>query len=186
MFIGLFALAIIISLGITLVIEKVVPKFENSAANTATLYIESINNKDFDSFCDCLMPSVADSMKEYAQQIGGGDAVFSESYNSMFSNTENYNFGENVTISISNISEKEQNLEDNMFNGQDISELNAKAVTIVSADLTTKGTLGEDTQKVNFTCMKIKNKWHIYSMASADEQFGGWDNTEGSDKTETQ
>ena len=181
MYVGIGAVAIAVAVGITYIIEFVMPRFSNSAENVAIHYIESINNKDFNGLCECLFPDYAESVKEYADSVGGGEAFLNQAYDSMFTSNDKIDFGDHVSISISNTSQQEQTFENGLYNGHDLSALDVKAVTTVTADITTRGSKNEVTEKVSFVCVKIKNNWYIYSMASVEEQPDtGWSGIDAS------
>ena len=50
-----------------------------------------------------------------------------------------------------------------------MSEMNVSAVTLVKGNVTTKGSLNEDTQKVTFVCVKVDKSWYILTMTQTAE-----------------
>lgn len=168
-------ISVVLALLITLFVWKVLPRITNRVTSTAEgaaiKYISAVNERDFDKLCDSVAPSLSDGIKEHAEQNGGGDALMQSMFDSMSSGEQNPDFGENITVTLdeSTLTSEEQTFEDGKYNGQDMSEYNISAVTLVKGDVTTKGSLNEDTQKVTFVCVKVDGSWYILTMTQTAE-----------------
>ena len=97
----------------------------------------------------------------------------------MESNAEKIDFGENISIEIdeSSLKSEEQQFENGKYNGQDMTDMNVSAVTIVKGDVVTKGSLNESTQNITFVCVKIEKKWYILTMAQTADDTSWEQNT---------
>ena len=168
-------ITVVLALLITLFVWKVLPRITNRVTSTAEgaaiKYISAVNERDFDKLCDSVVPSLSDGIKEHAEQNGGGDALMQGMFDSLKSDEQNPDFGDNITISIDegSLSAEQQSFEDGKYNGQDMSEMNVSAVTLVKGNVTTKGSLNEDTQKVTFVCVKVDKSWYILTMTQTAE-----------------
>ena len=168
-------ISVVLALLITLFVWKVLPRITNRVTSTAEgaaiKYISAVNERDFDKLCDSVAPSLSDGIKEHAEQNGGGDALMQGIFDSMSSGEQNPDFGENITVTLdeSTLTSEEQTFEDGKYNGQDMSEYNISAVTLVKGDVTTKGSLNEDSQKVTFVCVKVDGNWYILTMTQTAE-----------------
>ncbi len=87
-----------------------------------------------------------------------GRYCFDTIYDAMENNAEKIDFGENISIEIdeSSLKSEEQQFENGKYNGQDMTDMNVSAVTIVKGDVVTKGSLNESTQNITFVCVKIE------------------------------
>jgi len=168
-------LSVVLALLITLFVWKVLPRITNRVTSTAEgaaiKYISAVNDRDFNMLCDSVAPPLTDGIKEHAEQAGGGDALMQGMFNSLNAGEQNPDFGDNITVSLdeSSLTSEEQTFEDGKYNGQDMSEYNISAVTLVKGDVTTKGSLDENTQKVTFVCVKVEGKWYILTMTQTAE-----------------
>lgn len=128
-------------------------------------YVESINTKNGKEFVACLPPSFRDNVQGYIEKAGGEQAFFEQTYKSMFEGETPYDsFGENVLISVSNTNAQQQTITDGIYNGLNVGQLEASAVSVVTCDMTTKGSLRETTEEITVTCVKIKGKWYMLNM----------------------
>ena len=50
-----------------------------------------------------------------------------------------------------------------------MTDMNVSAVTLVKADVTTKGSLNQSTQKITFVCVKVEKRWYILTMIQTAE-----------------
>ena len=168
-------IATVIALLITLFIWKVLPRITNRVTSTAEgaviKYISAVNDRDFEGLCDAVVPALSEGIKQHADQNGGGDALMQSMFDSMKNGENNPDFGDNITVSLdeSSLSSQEQAFEDGKYNGQDMTEMNVSAVTLVKGDVKTKGSLDENVQKVTFVCVKIEKQWYILTMTQTVE-----------------
>lgn len=143
----------------------------NGPARVAKRFVESFNQKDFDAFCSCFVPEDQALLQQAAEAIGGGEAFFNQNYDSTFGSDVPYqDFGENVTLSVSDMETQRQETKDGTYNGMDLAAKNIAAVSTVSCSITTKGSLSEYTERVTFVCVKIDRKWYLYTMVSHPEE----------------
>lgn len=174
-YILVIALSILLALCVTFFIWKVLPRITNRVTSTAEgaaiNYITAVRDRDFDRLCSSVVPEISDSIRENAEQNGGGDAVFDSVYDAMKNNAEKIDFGENLTVEIdeSTLESKEQQFENGKYNGQDMTDMNVSAVTLVKADVTTKGSLNQSTQNITFVCVKVEKRWYILTMIQTAE-----------------
>ena len=183
LFVFVALLSVILALLVTLFIWKVLPRITNRVTSTAEgaaiNYITAVKDRDFDLLCKSVIPEISDSIKENAEQNGGGDTVFDTIYDAMENNAEKIDFGENISIEIdeSSLKSEEQQFENGKYNGQDMTDMNVSAVTIVKGDVVTKGSLNESTQNITFVCVRIEKKWYILTMAQTADDTSWEQNT---------
>ena len=115
-------------------------------------------DRDFDLLCKSVIPEISDSIKENAEQNGGGDTVLTQYTTPWKTMPKKIDFGENISIEIdeSSLKSEEQQFENGKYNGQDMTDMNVSAVTIVKGDVVTKGSLNGSTQNITFVCVKIE------------------------------
>ena len=128
-------------------------------------FVDSFNNRDFDAFCGCYIPDDQVLLRQAAEKIGGGAAFFDQNYASTFSADKPYeDFGDNVSLSVSNVESTAEEITEGVYNGRDMDTLNVTDVYTVNATLTTKGSLHSVDEQVTFVCVKIKGEWYILNM----------------------
>ncbi len=128
-------------------------------------FVDSFNKKDFEAFCGCYIPDDQALLRQAAEKIGGGAAFFDQNYASTFNSNKPYqNFGDQVTLSVSDMKANQEDIVDGVYNGQDMKALNVTDVYTVNCTLTTKGSLSQVDEQVVFVCVKIKNQWYILNM----------------------
>jgi len=147
---------------------------ESEVKELVTTYVESFNTKDFDAFCGCFTPHDQAELRLAAEKMGGQDMFFERNYNSTFGNSSDANpFGNSVTLSLSDLTITEESIVDGMFNGHNMNELGASAVSTAKGKLTTKGSSGYQVdESIIFVCVKIDGAWYVYTMSATSISTG--------------
>ena len=128
-------------------------------------YVESVNTKNAETFVSCLPPSYQETVNKKITAVGGANSFFEETYSGMFEGDKPYeSFGENVMIAVSDCEAQRQTITDGIYNGMDVSSINATAVTVVTCTMTTKGSLREVSETVEVLTVKIRGKWYMLNM----------------------
>ena len=156
------AILIILALVITTIAVMAVNHF-NGPVRLVNRYIESINSQNGSQFLECFPPSQRDELAKTITAVGGEKKFFQNAYDQSFNDSEAQydSFGENVTILVSDEDATQQEIEGDLYRGIDISALDASSVATVSCTLTTKGSLREESEEVEFTCVKIDGTWYL-------------------------
>jgi hypothetical protein len=170
-------LLVVMAVVVTLVASFAVDH-TNGATRVAERFVASFNEKDFDSFCSCFMPADQETLKKAADAIGGGDAFFDKNKASMFEGKTGFSdFGENITLSMSEIETKGQTITDGQYNGIDMASMDVSSVATVNCVITTKGSLKEQAEKIVFVCVKVKGSWYLYTMSAVTPDASATDVT---------
>lgn len=132
-----------------------------------TRYVDSVNKQDFSSFCQCFMPDTQPTVRALAEKAGGEKAFFEKNYTNTFqSNPSNVNYGDNITILISDAKAQAQKIENGVYNGIKVADMKISAVSTVTCTMTTKGSLLETSDRVEVVCVKIDRHWYLYTMTT--------------------
>ena len=162
----LVVLAIIVTLTATFALQHV-----SGPARVVKTFFTSFNDRDFDAFCGCYMPSDQVLLKEAAEKLGGSEAFFEKNQQSMFGDDTPYSdFGDDIRLSVSDLDTESQTIENNMYNGLNLAEMKVTAVSTVDCTVTTKGSGNQAEERLRVVCFKISGKWYIYTMAAIPEQ----------------
>lgn len=128
--------------------------------------ITAMNEQDGELLISCMPPDAQEKMQDRLDAAGGAQAFFEQNYTAMFTTDAPYeDFGENVTLSVSNLVTEKKEMKDGVYNGLDLSGLNVTDVSTVTCVITTKGSLHQVSQDIIVTCIKIGGKWYILDMA---------------------
>lgn len=160
----LVALAAGLTWGVTWYTEQ-----KNGPARLVQTYVQAVNDRDFDAFCRCLLPTYQKDLQKAAEQKGG-QALMEENYQSAFgSGRPGAALGEDVRLTVTDLQTEQITPEGENYRGIDLVGLEVSEVANVRCTVTSAGTAGSAAQKVEAVCVRIGRQWYLYTMVGVSD-----------------